>query len=707
MVDTVGIESRAENVGGQILKGLLISPGEVWFPYSVEAIKLLREGLILAVRNTASVHLNKVSSQFDEDQHFSLMRIDSIEARHFIIDQIRHDRSDAAISVEGLLNKHQKEWRRSLIDPEENNLRIVASVSETGQELHLPMAAAALRGYEEKICPATGTVMLGEVAYLVVQPIVQAIVNREMDAPGANNKVIVAGSHTLYRSPSLDVLVDADALFRRHLGIFGFTGAGKSNLLSTLLSRALNSGNREEDEGEVNVVLFDVNNEFFGLLLDSLVAFDSHIIFVDDEIGASMSAFLDGDYSFLDAAAAEFLRTSTFSSAVNRLFRTREGYERLMLLTKALLAAGRFKRLEHSTEPMALGFVLGQIAEFADQLKSTIRGNGQIKKREAWTTLVAEMGAAMGDLTRTVTEEDFGLLRGLLALAHEYCASTGDVTDNPIAEVLKAILPKSGKDNHSAELISPIEKLMSHVAEIQQSFSAPLKVKGHSIDISGLFGALHDNKRTLVILLGAENSLRFFAEDLGTYVYDIRRKTGTVDPATVFIFDEADIFIPGQSASSSDEEKDAIKASKKIATTLSRRGRKYGLGLGIATQRIAYLDTSILAQLGTYFVGRLPRLSDRQKITEGFGIDRDSLQSGIRGVGDWVVLSHTAVGDRGAPLPVHFDNADERIIAFLKDFDLKKHIELESLMRHFDYLDDLVNNEADLTKPVSDMDFLP
>ncbi|MEY4008625.1 MAG: hypothetical protein RL232_152 [Actinomycetota bacterium] len=45
-----------------------------------------------------------------------------------------------------------------------------------------------------------------------------------------------------------------------------------------------------------------------------------------------------------------------------------------------------------------------------------------------------------------------------------------------------------------------------------------------------------------------------------------------------------------------------------------------GLGLGIATQRITYLDTSILAQIGSYFVGRLPRVSDRQKITEGFGI---------------------------------------------------------------------------------------
>ena len=90
------------------------------------------------------------------------------------------------------------------------------------------------------------------------------------------------------------------------------------------------------------------------------------------------------------------------------------------------------------------------------------------------------------------------------------------------------------------------------------------------------------------------------------------------------------------------------------------------MSLGIATQRIAYLDTSILAQLGTYLVGLLPRFLDRQRITEGFGIDQESLESGIRGVGDWVVLSHTAVGDRGAPLPVHSENADHRVTSFIK-----------------------------------------
>ena len=210
-----------------------------------------------------------------------------------------------------------------------------------------------------------------------------------------------------------------------------------------------------------------------------------------------------------------------------------------------------------------------------------------------------------------------------------------------------------------------------------------------------------------MIFLGSENSLRFFSEILGSFIYDQRRRNGIVDPATIFIFDEADIFIPGQAGSATDEEKEAIRRSKKIATTLARRGRKYGLGLGVATQRITYLDTSILAQIGSYFVGRLPRASDRQKITEGFGIDKDSLQAGIRGVGDWVVLSHTAVGDRGAPLPVHFDNADARIMNFIKTFDPSRYIAKAESAKIFDYHTDLNQIQDTLTNPISNWEFLP
>ena len=702
------IDDFAEFITAQPLKGLLVSQLEVWFPYSLEAVKLLREGLFLAVRNTSSIHLNQISN-LEEDQHYSLLRIDSIDTRHFVIDQIRQDRSDTPVSVEGLLEKHQHEWRRSATDPEENNLRIVTSVSPTGLELHLPLAVANLVGFDHAVRPDLGTIMLGEVAYLMNRDVVQLVVNRGMEEPSGENSVMVAGAHTLYRSPALDVLLDTDALFRRHLGIFGFTGAGKSNLLSTLISSALGSGKDEDRHGESNVLLFDVNNEYFGLLVDCLTKYDAHVVFIDDEISDSMSAFLDGDYTFLNDAARDFLHTTTLSSTVDKLNRQEDGqgHARILEITTLLLGSGRFKRFEQSPEPLVLSFLLENIAQEGESLKKKFSGTGMKKKQSGFGAILGLITSDHRDVNRNTTVQDFLVILANLKLAIEYCSSDDEAEENPVAMVLSEHVPKGDKDKLYSDLVGPLIKLHDFVSSAQRDLESPLRVKGHSIDLSGIEGALHDNKRTLMIFLGSENSLREFSETLGSYIYNLRRRNGIVDPATIFIFDEADIFIPGQAANATDEEKDAIRRSKKIATTLARRGRKYGLGLGIATQRITYLDTSILAQIGSYFVGRLPRMSDRQKITEGFGIDKDSLQSGIRDVGDWVVLSHTAVGDRGSPLPVHFNNADERVVTFIKEFDISDYAQLSERRKQHDYLSDLVQHQENFSNPISNLDFLP
>jgi len=706
-MEVKGIEDIAELIEQRPIKGLLISPGEVWFPYSVEVVKLLREGLVVGVRNTSSVHLHQIS-QDEEDQYFSLLRIEAVEARHFVIDKVRQDRSDVPVSIEGLLEKNQKEWRRKSSDPEENNLRIVASVSSIGQEIHLPLAARAMVGFDMRVRAETGTPMLGEVVYLMSRQIVQMVVNRRMGLPSDDNAVMVAGAHTLYRVPPLEVLIDTEPMYRRHFGIFGFTGAGKSNLLSTLVSKSLTTGKDEEREGDVNVVLFDVNNEFFSLLIDSLVRHDSHVIFIDDEISESMSAFLDGDYSKLDAATVDFLRTSTRSSAVDRLYRTDEGRSRIREITRLLLQSGCFKRFEQRAEVLSLAVLLGEMVAQAEKLKKGFAGAGREKKKKAWDGIIEVVQERFTDINRTVTVEDFGMIVGVLGAALEYCSNDEGDSGNPLAELLDELLPRSGKERLHLDLVKPIDALVKWVIAARKEIETPIRASGSTIDLSGILGALQDDKRTLMILLGSENSLRTFAELLGTMMYDMRRRNGLVDPATSFIFDEADVFIPQNAGpAASDEEKEAVARSKKIATTLARRGRKYGLGLSIATQRIAYLDTSILAQIGTYFVGRLPRLSDRQRITEGFGIDKDSLQTGIREVGDWVVLSHTAVGDVGSPLPVHFDNADDRVVNFLKSFDFSAATRRSELARLFDYHQDLRENRDSLSGPVSDFGFLP
>ncbi|WP_198649052.1 hypothetical protein [Cyanothece sp. BG0011] len=47
-------------------------------------------------------------------------------------------------------------------------------------------------------------------------------------------------------------------------------------------------------------------------------------------------------------------------------------------------------------------------------------------------------------------------------------------------------------------------------------------------------------------------------------------------------------------------------------------------------QRRTYLDTSILAQPHTYFVSKLPRKSDQDRIREAFGISEEMFRQTVK-----------------------------------------------------------------------------
>jgi len=107
------------------------------------------------------------------------------------------------------------------------------------------------------------------------------------------------------------------------------------------------------------------------------------------------------------------------------------------------------------------------------------------------------------------------------------------------------------------------------------------------------------------------------------------------------------------------------KCSRQVETLL-RQGRKYGLGVCVATQRIAYLNTNALQQLHTYFVGTLPRPYDRQVVSNTFMIDQTILEKTLEfAPGEWLLSSYIATGIENVPIFIKADNAENEIERFL------------------------------------------
>lgn len=171
------------------------------------------------------------------------------------------------------------------------------------------------------------------------------------------------------------------------------------------------------------------------------------------------------------------------------------------------------------------------------------------------------------------------------------------------------------------------------------------------------------SKSSLYIITSHDpDEIRKFASKLGWGLYEYRRKSGKFLPLICFIFDEADEFMPGETYMPKNGN---YKQSRKIIETFARRGRKFGIGVGIATQRSSYLDTKTIGQLHTYFISKLPREHDRKVVAGAFGLSEDQVAQTFKfQKGQWLLVSHEATGI-DMPIPIQAPNAEERIKEFL------------------------------------------
>jgi DNA helicase HerA-like ATPase len=140
-----------------------------------------------------------------------------------------------------------------------------------------------------------------------------------------------------------------------------------------------------------------------------------------------------------------------------------------------------------------------------------------------------------------------------------------------------------------------------------------------------------------------------------------RKRQFKVRPYILFVFDEAQEFVADLSNS-----RGIDKECSQEVETLLRQGRKYGLGGCIATQRIAYLNTSALQQLHTYFVGTLPRPYDRNVVSSTFTIDQGILEKTLEfAPGEWLLSSYIATGIENIPIFIKADNSEKVLEEFL------------------------------------------
>jgi len=426
----------------------------------------------------------------------------------------------------------------------------------------------------------------------------------------------------------LKVILDKKALLTTHFGIFGFTNAGKSNLISSLISSLMINDDGSTPKDAPNVIIIDPNDEYLGLFIDQIEKNPERFRYIHvgfDSLSESIIRKLKDNDTILDDADRELL------------------YKQMKLPS------------DLKNDKNVPSFIKDALNKAMKRTKITLPAKDMsswIREEISFQT-EARSGPATKDAIRDATDtwcnamDDKPINVESTKKALEVL-NTFDLVRKPLIK-----LPDDQKDKANA-VFNRVEKNLKNLQKKLEKLP-----NNALITIKDLQESLNEvNKSQIIIVTGKKDAdLKNFATVLGNGLYESRRIGGVLDPTTLLLLDEADLFI-------SNDTKDLItEEMKEMCITFARRGRKFGLGIGIATQRASLLDTQVMANLHTYFVSKLPRKYDREKVAEAFGIGEDQLSPTFSfRPGNWLVISHDATGLKGVPIPVKANNANSRIM---------------------------------------------
>ncbi len=574
---------------------------EIWFDYTRDVINTLGEGAMITVPN---FHLDPRGR---DHEWASVLEITTMLPVHYAI-------GDTMSGFPGFLEEAARSAGQDWIDQE------TEATDDTTKIKCVAIPTNLMMDDDGNLVQEQGLPMVGHPARLLDTATTQKLANLGIDIEADH----VARMGPLLRDEDVSIYLRIEDALKTHFAIFGFTGAGKSNLLSTSIAKFLGKG----DGPPVKLVVFDLMSEFAVLLADLLADLPhAGLVAVGPETLPNpvldYYAAPEGDRpSLLDAAAMSFAQTTLYPK------RLKPHRDRFRQVFARMLSENRLRVWQERERTLAQF-----ITEHEDEIRKGRPANND----------APVIQAIFSDIqTNYAVPFTQANVDSLLARIQQDKQNVQGATASTWLRVMETLIRREQ------------ERLSG-----QRDAPANCRVR-----IPGIVERLNsDDGSSLIVVQAADpDELREFAANLGNALYESRRRSGQIEPLVSFIFDEADEFIPLTA------DYESQKRSTAIAHTLARRGRKFGLGLGIATQRVTYLNTSIMAQPHTYFISKLPRKSDRDRVCEAFGISEDMFRQTFKfRKGDWLIVSHEATGLESVPLPIHTENADERILNWLDE----------------------------------------
>jgi len=569
--------------------------GRIKVEYQKDLMGLLEEGMLIAVKNFKQAG--------KETERYTLMEISRVWPEHF--------------GLRGLSDHGYYPMQFEIIEQSEADWQTDDKATMMIQISAIPINYDLTLGAEDecKFIKGFSYPIVASEAYILNSQLINRMYNHKItEKYGIDPAKTTEDAH---RDPRLGLIkmfqatktiipiyIDFENLVRYHFGVFAFTGGGKSNLMSNILRRLL------LHTKDTKIIIFDISCEYLFLLMD---------MFTDPNIPSKV---------ILET------KTESLEQLTNSVVKPRE-YEtdtRIENSFKQILEQGK---VSYYTKPKQK---IPTYGEFIEQLEGQRSGN--IDKPH-----YIEAIDRIADTIREYIEEN------ALSENQEINEDFINFIDTTATETIQTykVHEKSGLFAWATTRSALLEILKKKQEEEKKEIGGLTAEKIREL--------LEGKERLICVSVSEPFTIKELVITLSRDLLARRKRRFQVKPYILFVFDEAQEFIPDLSSATGIDK----KCSKQVETLL-RQGRKYGLGGCIATQRIAYLNTNALQQLHTYFVGTLPRPYDRQLVSNTFMIDQGILEKTLEfAPGEWLLSSYIATGIENVPIFIKADNAEKEI----------------------------------------------
>lgn len=592
------------------------------FEFNKEVLNKLREGDIVAVESFTSLT--------GTEKYYALLEITRISPTHITIDRLKKYR------FMGAVREFLKEATKDFESGDPTLIRDHVYVE----------AEAVITGYTMKV---------GSPKPEFINEPSKPILGRDVGVLNAStldkliNRNIVKGLSvgnlysTYEERKKIELKVKPRKMITHHYTIFGFTGSGKSNLSAELLSKLI------KEQG-VNVIVFDLSDEYTTLLADVLE--EQGIIIVDkDDLPESLIDYYEykgnGPKKVedkLDKVAQEFavktkkpgvFDSPEFEETYKKFFKNVIKDKRIKVIDTEKLEVEKLdyftfysilkERCSYSQYPKT------QLEQLEPFIKKALKEDKSIEKDRT------------GNFE--ITLDNLRKLKKMIDSCYYSLFKEKDLAIRSILNMLfeeYALKIELSQEEETKEYYVTLNWIIENYVTNQ-----------------------FEDKKICIIVSSDKERMAYLIFNLVNNSLKARRKAGTKTHDVLFVVDEAHEFVvnPRESGLS-----DIERSCSRIIERLTRMGRKYGLGMALSSQRVAYLNTTALSNCHTTFIGALPRKYDRDTMNEAYAISPEVLARVVTfPPGSWYVVSSIAMGINNVPIRVQAPNREKELAEYFSE----------------------------------------